>query len=355
MRSGWVRPGPRCRGGPATWRGASVSSSSCVVLTVERRLGISLFWSVAWGIVITIVLTRLICSRISHERPLTSVTDDVGPRAHRPPRGDRRRGRRGQRDPGPGPHRAAPPPAPRQARAAGPARPRRAGTRRKANRQPTTVAEAPGTAQAQARQRNRPGGRRSRCSDVETSAGLSGPRSSPPRTRPTAAGRVTAGPAGLPAPARGPGQRPAPCRRSRHPAKIITRDGGLPGPVPARGRTRPQRKAQPTSARGAVHSHVHADHRRPEHRRSPAAQRTRRVRVVPARAAALVVPVRLAAPGPDRRDRGPVRRAGRPLAAPARHDPAVPDPHVGRGPRAQRGQPAARRAGRAVLRRLPDR
>jgi hypothetical protein len=45
-----------------------------VVLTVERRMGISLFWSVAWGIVITIVLTRLICSRISHERPLTSVT-----------------------------------------------------------------------------------------------------------------------------------------------------------------------------------------------------------------------------------------------------------------------------------------
>lgn len=45
-----------------------------LVLTVERRMGISLFWSVAWGIVATIVLTRLICSRISHERPLTSVT-----------------------------------------------------------------------------------------------------------------------------------------------------------------------------------------------------------------------------------------------------------------------------------------
>ena len=45
-----------------------------VVLTVERRLGVSLFWSVAWGVVMTIVLTRLICSRISHERPLTSVT-----------------------------------------------------------------------------------------------------------------------------------------------------------------------------------------------------------------------------------------------------------------------------------------
>jgi len=45
-----------------------------MVLTVERRMGISLFWSVAWGIVATIVITRLICSRISHERPLTSVT-----------------------------------------------------------------------------------------------------------------------------------------------------------------------------------------------------------------------------------------------------------------------------------------
>jgi hypothetical protein len=45
-----------------------------IVLTVERRIGVSLFWSVAWGIVITIVLTRLICSRISHERPLTAVT-----------------------------------------------------------------------------------------------------------------------------------------------------------------------------------------------------------------------------------------------------------------------------------------
>ena len=45
-----------------------------VVLTIERQIGISLFWSVAWGIVMTIVITRLICSRISHERPLTSVT-----------------------------------------------------------------------------------------------------------------------------------------------------------------------------------------------------------------------------------------------------------------------------------------
>jgi hypothetical protein len=44
-----------------------------LVLTVERRMGISLFWAIAWGIVITIVLTRLITSKISHERPLSAV------------------------------------------------------------------------------------------------------------------------------------------------------------------------------------------------------------------------------------------------------------------------------------------
>jgi hypothetical protein len=45
-----------------------------LVLTVERRIGISLFWSIAWGIVVTIVLTRVICAKISHERPLSAVT-----------------------------------------------------------------------------------------------------------------------------------------------------------------------------------------------------------------------------------------------------------------------------------------
>ena len=45
-----------------------------IVLTVERRMGISLFWSIAWGIVITIALTRIICSKISHERPLSAVS-----------------------------------------------------------------------------------------------------------------------------------------------------------------------------------------------------------------------------------------------------------------------------------------
>ena len=44
-----------------------------VVLTVERRLGIDLFWSIAWGLVITILITRMITSKISHERPLSAV------------------------------------------------------------------------------------------------------------------------------------------------------------------------------------------------------------------------------------------------------------------------------------------
>lgn len=44
-----------------------------VVLTVFRQLSISLFWSIAWGLVVTIGLTMIICGRISHERPLTAV------------------------------------------------------------------------------------------------------------------------------------------------------------------------------------------------------------------------------------------------------------------------------------------
>ena len=62
----------------------------------------------------------------------------------------------------------------------------------------------------------------------------------------------------------------------------------------------------------------------------------RGLRLVPAGAAALVVPLGLAAPRPDRGHRRPVRRAAGPLAAPAGDDPAVPDPDVGRGARAQR-------------------
>ncbi len=45
-----------------------------VVLGVERQLGIGFgFFSTAWGVLITILLTRLICARINHERPLSSV------------------------------------------------------------------------------------------------------------------------------------------------------------------------------------------------------------------------------------------------------------------------------------------
>jgi hypothetical protein len=45
-----------------------------LVLGAERQLGIGFgFFSTAWGLLITILLTRLICSRISHERPLTAV------------------------------------------------------------------------------------------------------------------------------------------------------------------------------------------------------------------------------------------------------------------------------------------
>lgn len=45
-----------------------------LVLGAERRLGIGFgFFSTAWGLLITVVLTRLICSRISHERPLSAV------------------------------------------------------------------------------------------------------------------------------------------------------------------------------------------------------------------------------------------------------------------------------------------
>ena len=45
-----------------------------VTLGVERQLGIGFgFFSTGWGLLITIALTRLIGSRISHERPLTAV------------------------------------------------------------------------------------------------------------------------------------------------------------------------------------------------------------------------------------------------------------------------------------------
>lgn len=43
------------------------------VLTIFRQLGVTLFWSIAWGLVCTIGLTMIICARISHERPLSAV------------------------------------------------------------------------------------------------------------------------------------------------------------------------------------------------------------------------------------------------------------------------------------------
>ncbi|MEU6267570.1 hypothetical protein [Saccharopolyspora shandongensis] len=45
-----------------------------LVLAVERRMNIGFdFFSTAWAVIITIVLTRIICSRIGHERPLGAV------------------------------------------------------------------------------------------------------------------------------------------------------------------------------------------------------------------------------------------------------------------------------------------
>jgi hypothetical protein len=44
-----------------------------LVLTVFRQLGISLFWSIGWGLAVTIGITMIICARISHERPLGAV------------------------------------------------------------------------------------------------------------------------------------------------------------------------------------------------------------------------------------------------------------------------------------------
>ncbi|MDQ3826039.1 MAG: hypothetical protein M3325_10015 [Actinomycetota bacterium] len=45
-----------------------------VVLGIERQLGIGFsFFSTGWALLITIALTRLIGSRISHERPLSAV------------------------------------------------------------------------------------------------------------------------------------------------------------------------------------------------------------------------------------------------------------------------------------------
>jgi hypothetical protein len=45
-----------------------------LVLTVERQMGFTFgFFSTAWGFVATIVITRFITAKISHERPFGSV------------------------------------------------------------------------------------------------------------------------------------------------------------------------------------------------------------------------------------------------------------------------------------------
>lgn len=45
-----------------------------VVLLIERKIGFGFgFFSTAWAVVITIIVTRLICKRINHERPLGAV------------------------------------------------------------------------------------------------------------------------------------------------------------------------------------------------------------------------------------------------------------------------------------------
>lgn len=44
------------------------------VFAIERKLGFDVgFFVLAWSLVITVALTRWICSRISHERPLGGV------------------------------------------------------------------------------------------------------------------------------------------------------------------------------------------------------------------------------------------------------------------------------------------
>lgn len=64
-----------------------------LTLAAERQLGFDFgFFTVAWGLVITIVITRVICGRISHERPLGAVLamwarELVAPREHNRSRG----------------------------------------------------------------------------------------------------------------------------------------------------------------------------------------------------------------------------------------------------------------------------
>ncbi|MGW1678929.1 hypothetical protein [Saccharopolyspora sp. NPDC002376] len=45
-----------------------------IVLAIERRMNIGFgFFSTAWAVIITIVVTKIVCSKIGHERPLGAV------------------------------------------------------------------------------------------------------------------------------------------------------------------------------------------------------------------------------------------------------------------------------------------
>lgn len=45
-----------------------------LTFSIEKEIGFGFgFFTVAWGLVITVIVTRLVCSRISHERPLGAV------------------------------------------------------------------------------------------------------------------------------------------------------------------------------------------------------------------------------------------------------------------------------------------
>jgi len=63
------------------------------IMALQRRLGLDLsFFSIAWALVLTVLITRLVGKRINHERPLGQVMalfrrEVAGPR--------RRSGRRG--------------------------------------------------------------------------------------------------------------------------------------------------------------------------------------------------------------------------------------------------------------------
>ena len=92
-----------------------------IVFGIQRAIGFGFgFFTIAWGLVITVALTRFICSRISHERPLTAVLTMWGRELTAPTGGDQRHRRRGQRDPGQGARHPAPRPARAGAAATGP-------------------------------------------------------------------------------------------------------------------------------------------------------------------------------------------------------------------------------------------